>query len=86
MKIYQGACLAQAASQHGDDLQQWAKVARRMERSQLPRVRRWDRILKVLHEELRIEAEQLQHFLESSTKYDAAGAEGVSIPAPASMA
>ncbi|KAK9854777.1 hypothetical protein WJX84_010661 [Apatococcus fuscideae] len=63
--------LHQAASQHGEDLQQWAKVAKKLERQELPKVKRWDHILKIMHEELRIEAEQLQYFLRTFSRGDA---------------
>ncbi|KAK9825987.1 hypothetical protein WJX74_003445 [Apatococcus lobatus] len=71
--------LHQAASQHGEDLQQWAKVAKKLERQELPKVKRWDHILKIMHEELRIEAEQLQYFLRTFSRGDGDGTEAFSM-------
>ena len=75
-------CL-QASSRHGEDVQQWGTVARKLEQQELPRVKRWDHIFKILHEELRMETEQLHTF---SSKFDAPGTTGAGMSAAASMA
>ncbi|KAK9848675.1 hypothetical protein WJX84_007946 [Apatococcus fuscideae] len=78
--------LDQAAVDHAEDIRGWARLARRKERQDIPKLTRWDRILKTLHEELTLDTEHFKQFLLSFSQPEAPAADPLSVPAATAMA
>ena len=76
----------QAAVDHAEDIRGWARLARRKERQDIPKLTRWDRILKTLHEELTLDTEHFKQFLLSFSQPEAPAADPLSVPAATAMA